>query len=320
MKMVVLDSYTAVSTDLSFDSVRQLTDDITIYDRTQPQDVVARIGDADGILVNKTQITKAILEQCPSLKYIGIFATGYNMVDLGYCKEHNLVVSNVPGYSTNAVAQLTFSFILNLTFQIDKHNKEVHEGEWVENDTFCYYDPRITELFGKTLGIVGFGNIAKQVARIAAAFDMEVLVYSRTKYAEYENDHLHFVDFDTLLTKSDIITLHVPLFKETEKLINADAIAKMKDNAILINTARGGIIDEQAVADALNSGKLGGAGLDVTTVEPILPTNPLLTAKNCVITPHIAWSCREARARLISVVCDNIKAFQKGEPQNNVAK
>ncbi len=320
MKIVILDSYTAVSTDLSFDCLKEITRDITIYDRTQPQDVVARIGNADIILINKTQITKDMLEQCPNLKYIGIFATGFNMVDLEYCKEHNIVVSNVPGYSTHAVAQLTFSFILNFAFLVDKHNKEVHEGKWVENDTFCYYDPRITELYGKTLGIVGFGNIAKQVARIASAFDMNVVVYSRTKYPEYESENLHFVDMDTLLQKSDIITLHVPLFKETEKLINRDAIAKMKDAAILINTARGGIIDEQAVADALNSGKLAGAGLDVTAVEPILPTNPLLTAKNCVITPHIAWSCREARARLIGVVCDNIKAFQKGRPQNNVAK
>ncbi|MFZ2538480.1 MAG: D-2-hydroxyacid dehydrogenase [Oscillospiraceae bacterium] len=320
MKIVILDSYTAVSTDLSFDCLKEITSDITSYDRTQPQDVVKRIGNADAILINKTQITKEVLEQCPNLKYIGIFATGYNMVDLVYCKGHNIVVSNVPGYSTNAVAQLTFSFILNFTFLIDKHNKEVHEGKWIENDTFCYYDPRITELYGKTLGVVGFGNIAKQVARIASAFDMNVVVYSRTKYPEYENENLHFVDMDTLLQKSDIITLHVPLFKETEKLINRDAIAKMKQSAILINTARGGIIDEQAVADALNCNKLAGAGLDVTTVEPILKTNPLLTAKNCVITPHIAWSCREARARLIGVVCDNIKAFQKGEPQNNVAK
>ncbi|MEG0691772.1 MAG: D-2-hydroxyacid dehydrogenase [Oscillospiraceae bacterium] len=320
MKLVILDSYTAVSTDLSFDCLKEFTTDITIYDRTQPQDVVARIGTADMILINKTQITKEMLEQCPNLKYIGIFATGYNMVDLGYCKEHGIVVSNVPGYSTNAVAQLTFSFILNFTFLVDKHNKEVHEGNWVENDTFCYYDPRITELFGKTLGVVGFGNIAKQVARIAAAFDMNVLVYSRTKYPEYETDRLQFVDLDTLLQKSDIISLHVPLFKETEKLINGDAINKMKQSAILVNTARGGVIDEQAVADALNSGKLAGAGLDVTTVEPILQTNPLLTAKNCVITPHIAWSCREARARLIGVVCDNIGAFLNGEPQNNVAK
>ena len=319
MKLVILDSYTAVSTDLSFDCLEKITTDITIYDRTQPQDVVERIGTAQMILINKTQVTKAMLEQCPNLTYIGIFATGFNMVDLAYCKERGIVVSNVPGYSTNAVAQLTYAFMLQFTFLVDKHNQEVHDGKWVENDTFCYYDPRITELCGKTLGLIGFGNIAKQVARIAAAFDMNVLVYSRTTYPEYETDRLQFVDLNEVLTKSDILSLHVPLFPETEKLINSDALLKMKSSAILINTARGGIIDEQAVADALNNGKLAGAGLDVTTVEPILETNPLLTAKNCVITPHIAWSCRESRARLMEIVYENLQAYINGTPQNNVA-
>lgn len=320
MKIVILDSHTSVTKDLSLDCLNEITNDITIYDRTMPEDRVSRIGDAQIILTNRTIMDRETIEQCKNLKYIGTFATGYNTIDLECCKEHNIVVCNVPGYSTNAVAQLTFSFILNLTFLIDKHNKEVHEGKWVENDDFCYYDSRITELYGKTLGIVGFGNIGKQVARIASAFDMNVLVYSRTKYSEYENENLHFVDMDTLLEKSDIVSLHLPLFKETEKLINSNAISKMKQSAILVNTARGGIIDEQAVADALNSGKLGGAGLDVVTVEPILPTNPLLTAKNCIITPHIAWSCKESRARLIEIVCNNIKAFIEGKPQNNVVK
>ena len=319
MKLVILDSYTAVSTDLSLGCLHEIVSDITVYDRTQPEDVVSRIGDATMVLINKTTLTKEMLKECPNIQYIGIFATGFNMVDINYCKENGIIVSNVPGYSTNGVAQLTFSFILNFAFMVDKHNKEVHEGKWVENDNFCYYDPRITELAGKTLGLVGFGNIAKQVARIAAAFDMNVLVYSRTRYAEYETDRLKFVSLDALLGASDIISLHIPLFAETENLIDAEAIKKMKNSAILINTARGAIIDEQAVADALNKGTLAGAGLDVVTVEPVDPKNPLLTAKNCVITPHIAWGCRESRDRLIGVVCENIKAYIKGAPENNVA-
>lgn len=319
MKLVILDSYTAVSTDLSLYCLKEITEDITIYDRSLPDTIVERIGNADAILVNKTFITKEILEQCPSVKYIGIFATGFNMVDIEYCRSHNIVVSNVPGYSTNGVAQLTFTFILDFMFLTDKHNREVHEGKWVENDTFCYYDHRVRELFGKTLGIIGFGNIAKQVARIASAFDMQVLIFSRTKYPEYENENLKFVDLDSLLSKSDIISLHVPLAPQTTKLIDASAIAKMKQGTILINTARGGVIDEQAVADALNSGKLAGAGLDVAAVEPILPSNPLLTAKNCVITPHIAWCATESRARLIKVIHENLSAYVSGKPQNNVA-
>lgn len=319
MKLAILDSYTAVSTDLSLDCLKKITPDITFYDRSPYETVVSRIGDAEAILVNKTFITQEILEKCPSVKYIGTFATGFNMVDIDYCKANNIVVSNVPGYSTNSVAQLTFTFILDLMFFPEKHNREVHDGKWVENDTFCYYDPRVSELFGKTLGLIGFGNIAKQVARIAAAFDMKILVYSRTRYPEYENDNLHFVDFGTLLTKSDIISLHIPLSAQSQRLIDGNAIKKMKKSAILINTARGGLIDEQAVADALNSGNLAAAGLDVVTVEPILKTNPLLSAKNCIITPHIAWCATQARERLISIVYDNLSSYVAGTPQNNVA-
>lgn len=320
MKLVILDSYKAVSTDLSLDCLKNITSDITFYDRSLPETVVSRIGNADAILVNKTFITSQILEQCPNVSYIGTFATGFDMIDISYCKAHNIVVSNVPDYSSNAVAQLTFTFILDLMFFPDKHNREVHEGKWVENDTFCYYDPRVSELYSKTLGLVGVGNIAKQVARIAAAFDMKVLVFSRTKYPEYENENLHFVDFDTLLTHSDIISLHIPLSEQTKGLIDSSAVAKMKNGTVLINTARGKLIDEQAVADALNSGKLAAAGLDVVAVEPILPTNPLLTAKNCIITPHIAWCATQTRERLIKTVFNNLTAYTSGCPTNNVAK
>lgn len=318
-KIVILDSYTAVGTGLSLDCLKDFTEDITIYDRTQPCDVVSRIGDAEIIIINKTFITKEVIESCKSLKYIGIFATGYNMVDLEACRERKIVVSNVPGYSTESVAQLVMSFLLNFSFQIGLHNDFVHEDGWKENDTFCYYDPRIFELKGKTLGIVGFGNIGKQVAKLAQAFDMNILVYSRTEYKEYESESLKFVSMEDLLKNSDIITLHIPLFPETKELIGKAAIDKMKNGAILINTARGGIINEQAVADALNCGKLAGAGLDVAAVEPILKENPLLTAKNCIITPHIAWSTQQARERLIKVVYENIKAYCEDRPQNNVA-
>lgn len=253
------------------------------------------------------------------MKYIGVFATGYNIIDIDCCKERGIVVSNAPSYSTNSVAQYTFAFMLEFFSMVGKHDKEVHEGKWCECKDFSFYDSRISELAGKTLGLVGFGSIAKKVAQIARAFDMDILVYSRTKYPEYENEHLQFVDFNTLLTESNVISLHCPLFPETAKLINAEAVKKMKEGAVLINTARGGVIDEEAVADGLNSGKLRGFGTDVATVEPISLDNPLLKAKNCVITPHIAWATRESRERLIEIVEANIKAFCEGNPINNVA-
>lgn len=319
MKLVVLDSYAAVSTDLSLGDFHALCDEMTVYDRTPADKIVERIGDAEMILINKTIITRAVMESCPNLKYIGLFATGYNVVDIECAKERDIVVSNAPAYSTNGVAQLTFAFLLHFFSLVAKHNDEVHHGAWCESEDFCFYDPRIRELAGKTIGLVGFGNIAKKVAQIAQAFDMNVLVYSRTVYPQYESDTLRFVSLDTLLKESDVISLHCPLFKETTRLINSETIAKMKKGALLINTARGGVIDEQAVADALNSGHLAGAGLDVATVEPINEDSPLLTAKNCVITPHIAWACKESRERLIDIVYENTEAFVNGTPKNNVA-
>ena len=319
MKLVVLDSYAAVSTDLSLSNFHALCDEMTVYDRTPADKIVERIGDAEMILINKTIITRAVMESCPNLKYIGLFATGYNVVDTECAKERGIVVSNAPAYSTNGVAQLTFAFLLHFFSLVTKHNDEVHHGAWCESEDFCFYDPRIRELAGKTIGLIGFGNIAKKVAQIAQAFDMNVLVYSRTVYPQYESDTLHFVSLDTLLKESDVISLHCPLFKETTRLINSQTIAKMKKGALLINTARGGAIDEQAVADALNSGHLAGAGLDVATVEPINEDSPLLTAKNCVITPHIAWACKESRERLIDIVYENTEAFVNGTPKNNVA-
>lgn len=318
-RLVILDSYTAVTTGLSLDALKEMVEVCAIYERTLQEDCVRNIGDAELVIINKTTLDSDILSRCPNLKYIGIFATGYNQVDIDYCKKHGIVVSNVPGYSTNGVAQLSFTLILDLLFLTAKHDREVHEGKWGLCEGFSCYDPRISEINGKTLGLVGFGNIGKQMAKISAGFDMEVLVYSRTHYPAYESEHLKFVDFDTMLKKSDIISLHVPLFDETAKLIDETAIAKMKQGALLINTARGGIIDEQAVADALNSGKLGGAGLDVFTQEPISGESPLLNAQNCILTPHIAWSTVESRSRLIEIVLRNIHAYLEGHPHNNVA-
>lgn len=320
MKLVVLDSYCAVSNDLSLDTLNQYCDKMTVYDRTKPEETVARIGDAELVIVNKTILSKEVLSQCKNIKYIGLFATGYNIIDVEYAKERGIVVANAPVYSTSGVAQLVFAFIMHFYNLVDKHDTAVHNDEWTNCKDFCFYDRSISELYNKTIGLIGFGSIGKQVARIALAFDMKVLVYSRTKYSEFENDNLKFVGLDTLLSESDIVSIHCPLFPETTNLIDKSAIAKMKKTAILINTARGPIIDEQAIANALNLGDIAGVAVDVVSAEPIHADNPLLKAKNCVITPHIAWAGKETRARLIDIVCNNLCAFLQGEPTNNVAK
>lgn len=318
MKLVVLDSYAAVSNDLTLDGLNQFCDSLSVYDRTPPELTVERIGDAEMVIVNKTVLSKEVLSKCPNVKYIGLFATGYNIIDIDYARERGIVVSNAPAYSTAGVAQLTFALILQFYNMVDKHDRMVHEGQWQNCIDFCFYDRGISELQGKTIGIIGFGAIGKKVAQLANAFDMNVLVHSRTVYTEYTN--VSFVSLDTLLQNSDIVSLHCPLFKETEKMINKQALDKMKSSSIIINTSRGGMVDEQALADALNSGKIKGAGIDVVSVEPILSGNPILTAKNCVITPHIAWAGKETRERLIGIVCENVKSFLDGKPKNNVAK
>lgn len=318
MKLVVLDSYVAVSTDLSLDCLQGLCDDMQVYDRTPPEETAARIGSAELVLINKTVLSQEVLAQCPSVRYIGLFATGYNVVDVDYCRERGIVVANAPAYSTDSVAQLVFAYLLHFACLADKHSQEVHQGAWQNCRDFAFYDPRIFELSGKTLGVVGYGAIGRRVASLARAFGMKVLVHTRT--LRPDEDGIRFVPLEELLSASDFVSLHCPLFPETEKLMNREALARMKDGAILINTARGGVIDEQAVADALNSGKLRGAAVDVALREPISPDNPLLTARNCLITPHIAWATREARERLIQIVYDNLRAFLEGAPTNNVAR
>ncbi len=317
MKIVVLDSHAVLSGDMTLDRLKEFGT-VVNYDRTPPELTASRIGDAEMILTNKTVIDRAVMEACPNLKYIGLFATGYNVIDVEAAKEKGIVVCNAPAYSTAGVAQLTFAFMLHFYSMAAAHNDRVHAGEWEKSADFCFYDRQICELSGKTLGLIGYGSIGRQVARIALAFDMQVIVYSRTVYPECENERLHFVALEELYQRSDIISIHCPLFDETRGMIDRRAIDQMKKNVIIINTARGPILNEQDVADALNADRIAGAGVDVVSVEPILSNNPLLSAKNCVITPHIAWAGRESRQRLLEIVYQNIKGFLEGNIVNQV--
>lgn len=319
MKIVVLDSHATISDDMNLDNLSDFGE-VIIYDRTPSEFVVERIGNADAIITNKTVITKEIMDSCPNLKYIGLFATGYNIIDVAYAKEKGIVVCNAPGYSTDGVAQLAFGMILNFYSMVSSHDAKVKAGDWQKCADFCFYSKSLTELTGKTIGLIGFGNIAKKVAQIAVAFDMRVLVYSRTRYTELETDRIKFVSKECVFKESDIISLHCPLAEDTVQMINKSSIEIMKKEAIIINTARGGLINEADLAAALNSERIYGAGVDVVSQEPILAGNPLLTAKNCIITPHIGWAGKETRLRLLDIVYDNIKHFVDGNIINNVVK
>lgn len=312
MKIVILDGYTLNPGDLSFEPLKELGA-VTYYDRTPTQLTAERIGDAEIVLTNKTLIDRDILEACPNVQYIGLFSTGYNVIDLKYTAERGIVVTNIPAYSTQAVAQHVFALLLAHTNKVAEHNARVQEGEWTSSKDFCFYD-KLTELSGKTMGIIGYGNIGQQVAKLATAFGMWVLVYSRTVRPVPSDGTIRFVDFDTLLAESDVVSLHCPLFEETKGLINAEALQKMKRSALLINTARGPIVHQADLAEALNKGIIAGAGLDVIDVEPMTVENPLLNAKNCIITPHIAWAAFETRKRLFDTVVENLKAFLEGNP------
>ena len=315
MKIVITDSATVSGGDLSFEFLEQFGQ-VTAYDLTAPEQLAQRIADADILLCNKTPVNRQTIGEAKKLKYIGLFATGFNNIDLDLAKERNIPVCNVPGYSTDAVAQLTFAFILELANRVCDYNALVANGDWIKSRTFSFFPIPLFELAGKTLGIIGYGSIGQQVAKIADAFNMNVLYFNRSAKSGVGRQ----VSLDQLLAESDIVTLHCPLNKESEKLINAHTIAKMKQGAILINTARGAVVDEQALADALNSGRLGGAGIDVLNSEPMSADCPLLGAKNCIITPHVAWAALETRKRLLGIVEGNIKSFLEGKPVNNVAK
>ena len=315
MKIVSLDGAALNPGDLSLECFEQFGE-ITVYPRTHTEEeTVERIGDADIVLLNKVPITKGILDACPTVKLICCLATGYNVVDIEAAKTKGVPVCNVPAYSTQAVAQFTIGLLLELCHRIGHHDRLVHQGAWERCPNFCFWDTPQMELAGKTMGIIGYGRIGQAVGAIAQALGMQVLAYSRSRRAGVNAE---YVDLDTLLAQSDVISLHCPLFPETQGLINADTIGKMKDGAILLNTSRGAVIDEQAVADALKDGKLRGAAVDVVSEEPIIGCNPLLSAPNCIITPHMAWAPIETRQRILDITVESIRGYLSGKPVNVV--
>lgn len=317
MKIVILDAYTSNPGDLSWENLSSLGE-VSVYDRTSPEEIIERCHDAEIILDNKVVLDRKTLEQLPKLKYIGILATGFNIVDTKAARKLGITVCNVPTYSTAAVAQLTFALILEIYNQVAVHDSAVHSGEWTSCKDFCFQKAPLIELSGKTIGIVGFGKIGRETAKIANAFGMKILCCVRSPkplpdYADFE-----FVELDELAKRSDIISFHCPLTEETMGLVNEAFISKMKKNAIIINTARGPIINEAALAQALDSGRIAGAAVDVLSVEPPKADNPLLNCKNCIVTPHIAWAGYETRKRLLDVVCQNLREFLNGTPINVV--
>ena len=317
MKLVILDGHTINPGDLDWGCFSRFGD-VTRYDRSLTEaDIIRRIGDAEIILLNKAPITEPVLDACPNIKLICVLATGYNVVDCTAARKRGIPVCNVPDYGTAAVAQLTAGLLLELCHQIGAHSMSVHRGDWTRCPDFCYWYTPQMELAGKTLGIIGFGRIGRAFGRIAKALGMHVIAYSRSQ-TEEGHRIAEYVDLDTLLKRSDVISLHCPLFPETERIINAETIAKMKDGVILLNSSRGPLIDEDAVCAALAAGKIRGFAADVVSKEPILPGNPLLSAPNCILTPHMAWAPTESRQRIFDCTLDNIQAFLEGTPQNVV--
>ena len=317
MKMVVLDGYTENPGDLSWDSLREFGE-LTVYDRTGSEDeVIERIGDAQVVFVNKVPISKRVLEACPNIRFISVLATGYNVIDCRAAAEKGIPVSNVPTYGTAAVAQFAIALLLELCGHAGHHDQAVHQGKWAACGDWCFWDYPMIELAGKTMGIIGFGRIGQAVGRIAAALGMEVIAYNRSR-SESGAKIAEYVELDELLERSDVISLHCPAFPETVDIINKDTIARMKDGVMLINNSRGALVVEQDLADALNSGKIAAAAVDVVRGEPISEDNPLLHAKNCLITPHISWAPKESRQRIMDCTEENIRSFLAGKPQNVV--
>lgn len=319
MKIVVLDGYTENPGDLSWEELGALGE-LTVYDRTDPaneQEIISRIGDAEVVFTNKTPITRNVIDACTGMKFISLLATGYNVVDYQYAREKGIPVTNVPTYGTASVSQFSIALLLEVCHHIGHHDASVHAGKWERSADWCYWDYPLIELEGKTIGIIGFGRIGQAEGRVAKAMGMNVLAYD-----VYPNDSgrtiADYVDMDTLLARSDVITLHCNLTPENTGLINKKSISKMKDGVIIINNARGQLIREQDLADALNSGKVAAAGLDVVSTEPIHGDNPLLGAKNCIITPHISWAPKESRQRIMNCAVENVKAYISGHPINVV--
>ena len=314
--IVVLDGYTLNPGDLSWEGLRELGE-YTVYDRTSPEQTVKRAQHAEIILTNKTILDSVIIDALPEIQYIGVMATGYNVVDMDAADERHITITNVPAYSTMSVVQMVFAHLLEFTQQVGYHSGTVRSGRWESSVDFCYWDKPLFELNGRTMGIIGYGRIGRNVARVARAFGMNVLVYDVTAF-EPEEPGIKSAELDELFSQSDVISLHCPLTEETREIINAGNLSRMKKSAILINTGRGPLVNDRDLADALNTGKIAGAGLDVLTVEPPQEGNPLFSAKNCHITPHIAWASFDARNRLMDVVVDNIRAFLNNEPKNVV--
>jgi glycerate dehydrogenase len=315
VNLVVLDGYTLNPGDLSWDELKALGPAV-IYDRTPDDELLSRSAQAEILLTNKTELSREHFGQLPGLKYIGILATGTNIVDLAAARERGIVVTNVPAYSTASVAQTTFALLLELTQQVGHHADTVRRGVWSHSPDWCYWERPLIELAGLTMGIIGLGRIGSAVARLAHAFEMRVLAHNPKPRTAL--DYVSWVDLEPLFKRSDIVSLHCPLTVQNRHLVNRERLSWMKPSAFLLNTSRGQLVDEPALAEALNSGRLAGAGLDVLSVEPPPPDNPLLTARNCIITPHLAWGTRAARSRLLQTAIANIRAFLAGHPQNVV--
>lgn len=318
MKIVVLDAYTGNPGDLSWEKF-EVVGEVTLYDRTAPEEVVSRCQGAEIVLTNKVKIMKDEMDALPSLKYIGVLATGTNVVDLEHARSKGIDVTNVPGYSSDSVAQHVIALILHFSSKIAEHDAAVHKGDWVNSPDFCFTLGTLSELSGKSLGVIGLGSIGRKIAEIAVALGMKIVAAEQSSMNRLQLAYnVDWVPVEDVFRKSDYITLNCPLTPKTEEIVNAENISKMKSTAYIINTGRGPLIDEQALADALNKGQIAGAGLDVLSTEPPSADNPLLSAKNCVITPHIAWASLEARGRLLDTAAENVASFAKGATQNLV--
>ncbi len=317
MKIVVLDGYTLNPGDLSWKELEELGD-ITVYDRTPKELVPERAEDADIVFTNKTPLGSEAISRLNKLKFIGVLATGYNVVDVLAAKEKGIIVSNIPGYGTSSVAQFTFALLLELCHRVQRHSDTVAEGRWVRSPDFSYWDSPLTELAGKTIGIIGFGDIGSKVGDLATAFGMDIIATARRQNGQEQRPNFRWADLDTLLRESDVVSLHCPLFPETQGLLNARRLKTMKRSAFVLNTSRGPLIVEKDLADALNDETIAGAAVDVLSIEPPSNDNPLFSAKNCIITPHIAWATKEARQRLMTIAANNLSEFIKGRPVNIV--
>ena len=319
MKLVVLDGYTLNPGDLNWEGIKKFGD-LEVHDRTQENQIVERCQGAEIIFTNKTPLREPILSQLPDLKYLGVLATGYNVVDVDYAKSRGIAVANVPGYGTASVVQMTFALLLELCQHVQSHSDSVRQGDWAASPDFCYWNYPLIELEGKTIGIIGFGSIGQKVADIATAFGMNIIGFSRTRSDQSHRKNFKWAELNELLKESDVVSVHCPLFPETQGIINKDSLRMMKRTAFFLNTSRGPLMVDQDLADALNEGIIAGAGIDVLSVEPPSADNPLFKAKNCLITPHIAWATKEARSRLMGIAENNLSSFLNQKPINIVNK